>query len=90
MQGLVAGRDSRDVLWHKKLLLWFQDEVAALKKLSITEVGYGIPLQVRVHARYLRFRVTERPVSRIYNHPNRTFGGDFDNPDVRLKLYPDT
>jgi dolichol-phosphate mannosyltransferase len=62
-------------------------KVAALAKLSITEFGYAMPLQVWMQAKHFGFRVTERPVSRIYDDPNRRFGGDLDNPDVRLKLY---
>lgn len=65
-------------------------KVEALKKLSITEVGYAMPLQVWAQARHFGFRVTERPVSRIYDDPNRRFGGELDDPEVRLKLYLDT
>ena len=65
-------------------------QVSALAKLSITEFGYAMPLQVWMQAKYFGFRVTERPVSRIYDDPSRRFGGDLDNPEVRLKLYLDT
>ena len=64
--------------------------VSALAKLDITETGYAMPLQVWLQARHFGLRVTERPVSRIYDDPNRSFGGDLDNPDIRLKLYLDT
>jgi glycosyltransferase involved in cell wall biosynthesis len=64
--------------------------VAALKMLSITEFGYAMPLQVWMQAKHFGLRVIERPVSRIYDDPNRRFGGELDNPDVRLRLYLDT
>lgn len=64
--------------------------VSALRKLSITEYGYAMPLQVWMQAKHFGFRVTEHPVSRINDDPNRRFGGDLDNPEVRLKLYLDT
>jgi dolichol-phosphate mannosyltransferase len=64
--------------------------VSALAKLDITETGYAMPLQVWLQAKHLGLKVTERPVSRIYDDPNRSFGGDLDNPDIRLKLYLDT
>lgn len=65
-------------------------KVSALRKLSITEFGYAMPLQVWTQAKHFAFRVIESPVSRIYDDPNRRFGGDLDNPEVRLKLYLDT
>jgi len=65
-------------------------KVSALQKLSITEFGYAMPLQVWMQAKHFGFRVTERPVSRIYDDPNRRFGGELDNPDVRLRLYLET
>jgi dolichol-phosphate mannosyltransferase len=65
-------------------------KVSALKNLSITEYGYSMPLQVWMQAKHFGLRVLERPVSRIYDDPNRRFGGDLDDPDVRLKLYLET
>jgi dolichol-phosphate mannosyltransferase len=64
--------------------------VSALQKLSITEFGYAMPLQVWLQAKHLGLRVAELPVSRIYNDPNRRFGGELDDPDVRLRLYLST
>jgi glycosyltransferase involved in cell wall biosynthesis len=61
--------------------------VSALPKLALTETGYGMPLQVWLQARKHRLRVTELPVSRIYDDPNRRFGGDLDDPEVRLRYY---
>ena len=64
--------------------------VSALAKLDITETGYAMPLQLWLQAKHFGLRVAERPVSRIYDDPHRSFGGDLDNPDIRLKLYLDT
>jgi dolichol-phosphate mannosyltransferase len=64
--------------------------VAALAKLSITERGYAMPLQLWVQARHHGLRVIERAVSRIYDDPNRRFGHGLDDPKVRRQLYLDT
>lgn len=65
-------------------------QVSSLRKLAITEFGYAMPIQVWMQAKHCDLRVTEVPVSRIYDDPNRRFGGELDNPEVRLKLYLDT
>jgi dolichol-phosphate mannosyltransferase len=64
--------------------------VKALAGMDLTEMGYAMPLQVWLQAKHLGLRVTERPVSRIYDDPTRSFGGELDNPEVRMKLYLDT
>jgi dolichol-phosphate mannosyltransferase len=64
--------------------------VGALARMNLTEMGYAMPLQVWLQAKYLGLSVTERPVSRIYDDPNRRFGGELDNPEVRITLYLDT
>ncbi len=64
--------------------------VAALQRLELTDAGYAMPLQVWIQARHHGFRVTELPVSRIYDDPNRRFGGGLDDPAVRLQYYLDT
>lgn len=61
--------------------------VLALARLSLTETGYGMPLQVWLQARKHGLRVTEAPVSRIYDDPNRRFGGELDDPEVRARYY---
>ena len=63
--------------------------VSALRELSITVPGYGMPLQLWVQAARLGLRVREIPVSLIYNDPNRHFGGLLDDPDARLLYYYD-
>lgn len=64
--------------------------VSALKKLCLTEGGYAMPLQLWIQAYKLGLRVVERPVSRIYDDPNRQFGNGLDDAGVRRKLYLDT
>jgi len=64
--------------------------VEALKRLDLRESGYAMPLQFWIQAKSFGLRVTEMPVSRIYDDPNRTFGGDLDMPERRLAYYLDT
>lgn len=64
--------------------------VQALAKLDITDSGYAMPLQVWIQAKHFGLRVIEQPVSRIYDDPNRRFGGGLDDPSTRRALYLDT
>ena len=64
--------------------------VAVLAKLQLSEMGYAMPLQLWLQAKHFGLRVTERPVSRIYDDPDRRFGNGLDNPDVRMQFYLDT
>jgi glycosyltransferase involved in cell wall biosynthesis len=64
--------------------------VAALAKLSLQESGYSMPLQFWIQAKVFGLRVTELPVSRIYDDPNRSFGADLDIPEKRLAYYLET
>lgn len=59
----------------------------ALKKLSIREWGYAIPLEFWVKAVAERLSIVEAPVPRIYLDENRSFGGALDESDVRLQYY---
>jgi glycosyltransferase involved in cell wall biosynthesis len=61
--------------------------VDALRKLRITEPGYGMPLQLWVQAARLGLRVTEVPVPLIYLEEHRSFGGALDEADTRLRYY---
>ncbi len=61
--------------------------VDALKKLSITEPGWGMPLQLWVQAARLGYRIREIGVPRLYVDPNRSFGAGLDDPAVRLAHY---
>jgi len=59
----------------------------ALSKLTITEMGWGMPLQVWVQAAQQGLRIKEVGVPRLYLDPNRAFGGVLDNADERLAYY---
>ena len=61
--------------------------VSALAQLELTETGYAMPLQFWIQAKHFGLKLAELPVSRIYDDPNRRFGGDLDDPDVRLQYY---
>ncbi len=61
--------------------------VKSLKKLELTEKGYGLPLQLWVQAYKNKLTVKELPVSMIYKDKNRTFGNYLDNPETRLRYY---
>lgn len=63
---------------------------AALAKLELDATGYSMPLQFWIQAKRFNLEVTELPVSRIYDDPNRRFGGGLDDPKVRMQLYLDT
>ena len=63
-------------------------------ELGLTENGYAFPMQLWPRAYAAGLRVSEIPVRRIYNDPNRTFGhdvraGDLDKAQTRLKHYLD-
>jgi len=58
-----------------------------LKKLELTEKGYGLPLQLWIQAYKNNLTVKELPVSTIYKDKNRTFGNYLDNPKKRLAYY---
>ena len=59
----------------------------ALRKLHITERGWGMPLQLWVQAARLQLRVKEIGVPRLYLDPNRAFGGVMNDPEQRLAYY---
>ena len=63
--------------------------VAALKSLSITEDGYGMPLELWVQAVHAGWKIIERPVPLIYLDESRSFGGALDDGDTRRKYYYD-
>ena len=62
-------------------------QVQALRRLRITESGWGMPLQVWAQAAQLGLRVVEVPVPRLYLDLNRRFGGSLDDEAVRLAYY---
>ncbi len=59
----------------------------ALERLHITEIGWGMPLQLWVQAARLGLRIKEVGVPRLYLDPNRAFGGVLDNAGERLAYY---
>ena len=61
--------------------------VESLKKLELTEKGYGLPLQLWIQAYKNRLTVKELPVSIIYKDKDRTFGNYLDDPEKRLAYY---
>jgi dolichol-phosphate mannosyltransferase len=61
--------------------------VPALAKLSITEQGYGMPIELWVQAARHRLRVVELPVPLIYLEEARSFGGSLDDGRKRLEYY---
>ncbi|MDX2118914.1 MAG: glycosyltransferase family 2 protein [Planctomycetota bacterium] len=63
--------------------------VSALRRFSLSEQGYALPMQFWVRAVATGARITEIPVRLIYNDLNRSFGEALDNADVRLAHYRD-
>ncbi len=59
----------------------------ALRQLDITEVGYGMPLQLWVQAAKANMRIIEFPVPLIYLEEERSFGGSLDDAHRRRKHY---
>lgn len=59
----------------------------AIEKLSLTELGYAMPLEFWVEVARHELRVREIPIQLIYNDPTRHFGGDLDNEKTRLEHY---
>lgn len=61
--------------------------VPALAKLTITEPGYGMPIEVWVQAVHHGLRIVELPVPLIYLEEERSFGGSLDDGRRRLEYY---
>lgn len=59
----------------------------ALRKLEITEFGYGMPLQLWVQAARLGMRIVEFPVPLVYLEEKRSFGGSLDDAIRRRAHY---
>jgi glycosyltransferase involved in cell wall biosynthesis len=59
----------------------------ALERLTITETGWGMPLQLWVQAARLGLRIKEVGVPRLYLDPNRAFGGVMNDAAQRLAYY---
>jgi glycosyltransferase involved in cell wall biosynthesis len=59
----------------------------ALARLSITETGWGMPLQLWVQAARAGLRIKEVGVPRLYLDPTRAFGGVLNDAEERLAYY---
>jgi dolichol-phosphate mannosyltransferase len=61
--------------------------VQAIQKLTLTENGYAMPLELWVQAAKAGLRIVERPVPLIYLDEKRSFGGVLDDATTRLEYY---
>ena len=61
--------------------------VPILRKFSLTEAGYAMPLELWVQAVALGLKIVEMPVPLIYLDEERSFGGALDHGPARLKVY---
>ena len=61
--------------------------VPALARLELHTPGYAMCLEFWIKAAHAGLSVREVPVKRIYNDPNRTFGGRLDDAQARLEHY---
>lgn len=61
--------------------------VEAIKKMRLTEHGYGMPLQLWIQAWRLGLHILEVPVKLIYSDMTRRFAGRLDDPAIRLAYY---
>lgn len=59
----------------------------ALRRLCVTETGWGMPLEVWVQAAKAGLRIREIGVPRVYLDPSRAFGGVLNDPTERLAYY---
>lgn len=59
----------------------------ALRRLTLTEPGYAMPLELWAEAYRAGLRVRELPVERIYFEGDRSFGQELDDPERRLGYY---
>ena len=59
----------------------------ALRKLRISENGWGMPLQLWVQAAHLGLRLKEVAVPRVYLDPKRAFGGVLNDAAERIAYY---
>ncbi len=62
-------------------------KVEKLKRLRLTESGYGMPLQLWIQAWKSGLRVREIPVKLIYKDLAKQFSGALKDHDTRLRYY---
>lgn len=63
--------------------------VRELSQLTITEPGYAMPLELWVEAATAGLRIRELAVPLIYLEEKRSFGGELDHAETRLRHYRD-
>ncbi|MEM7316170.1 MAG: glycosyltransferase family 2 protein [Planctomycetota bacterium] len=63
--------------------------VDKLSRLNITESGYAMPLELWVEAAAAGLRIRELAVPLIYLEEKRSFGGELDHAETRLRRYRD-
>ncbi len=61
--------------------------VEVLRKFSITEEGYAMPLELWVQAARMGLKIVELPIPRVYLDESRSFGGALDDARTRLAHY---
>lgn len=61
--------------------------VEGLMKLTLTETGYAMPLELWVQAACAKLKIVEVAVPLIYLDENRSFGVDLDDAATRLNYY---
>jgi glycosyltransferase involved in cell wall biosynthesis len=61
--------------------------VDAVKRLELTEPGYGMPMQFWIQAWLKGLTVTELPVGLVYFDRCRTFPGPLENGEARYRYY---
>jgi glycosyltransferase involved in cell wall biosynthesis len=61
--------------------------VDKLSQLEITEPGYAMPLELWIEAATAGLRIRELAVPLIYLEEKRSFGGELDHPETRLRHY---
>jgi len=61
----------------------------SLKKLKLTEKGYGLPLQLWIQVAVAELKISEIPVPLIYYDKKRNFTGLLELPKYRMKYYMD-
>ena len=60
---------------------------SALAKMTLTETGYAMPLELWAQAYKLKLKIVEVAVPMIYLDEKRSFGGALDQADTRLAVY---
>ncbi len=61
--------------------------LSSLERISLTEPGYAMPMELWAKAFRNRLEIAELPVERIYYDHDRSFGEDLDDPEIRFTYY---